>query len=332
MRKWIWIPVVLLLAFITWVVAVRAGLFAADPVAAEARYGGPPSKFMLVDGTRLHYRDEGQGPVLVMLHGSRASLHQWDGWVRELGGRFRTIRVDGFAHGLTGRDGRDDYSAERQLLLLDTLLDRLGVQQFIIAGTSSGATEAVRYAALHPERVQKLLLSTIPLRLPTRPRTRPLDAAVFWLHDKVLDSYDTDLFWRTFLRSIYADPDRVTPELVTRYRMLNTVPGQQQRFEARLASWRRKGGPERDFALAGQIRVPVLIQWGAAGPVLPSELHCTIAAAFTGTRVQVISYPDLGHKLVLEDPARTARDALRFIDGEAVGRSCAAPASGVNTP
>lgn len=323
MRKFIWAVAAALSAFALWALAMRAGAFAGDPAEALARYGGPPSQFVEIDGTRLHYRDEGQGPILVLLHGSRASLQQWDGWVAQLGGRFRIVRVDGMGHGLSGPDGRNDYSAERQLLLLDRLFDRLGLQRFVLGGTSSGATVAVRYAALHPERVEKLLLSTLPLRLPTRARTAVFDRAVFWFHDAVLHSHATDLYWSRFLRSIYADPAKVTSEMVTRYRILNTLPGQEERFQARLTSWRNTGGATNDFDLAAKITVPTLIQWGAAGPVLPREMHCEIASAFTGTAVQMISYGDLGHKLVLEDPARTSRDALAFVVDGTGGESCA---------
>ena len=332
MRKIIWVVVAAVAAFAMWAFAMRAGAFAGDPAEALTRYGAAPSQFVEIDGTRLHYRDEGRGPVLVLLHGSRASLQQWDGWVRELGGRFRIVRVDGMGHGLSGPDGRNDYSAERQLLLLDRLFDQLGLQTFVLGGTSSGATVAVRYAAQHPARVEKLLLSTLPLRLPTRANTAALDRAVFWFHDTVLKSHATDLYWRTFLRSIYADPDKVTAEMVTRYRILNTLPGQEERFQARLTSWRNTGGAQSDFELAGQIKVPTLIQWGAAGPVLPRALHCEIASAFTGTQVKMISYADLGHKLVIEDPVRTARDALAFIVDGAGGESCAPVATPVDAP
>lgn len=314
-----------------WIGLARGGALDADPAEAQARYGAPPSRFVDIDGTRMHYRDEGQGPVLVLLHGSRANLEQWDGWVRELGGRFRIIRFDVLGHGLAGDDARDDYGAARQLSLMHGLLDRLGVGRAVIGGTSGGATLAVRYAVAHPERVEALVLSTIPLRMPAAARSTRFESAVFWFHGEVLGAYTTDLFWRTFLRSIYGDPGRVTDEMVTRYRVLNTLPGQQQRFERRLASWRSDGGAERDFALAGQITVPVLVQWGGAGPVLQSDMQCGIASAFRAPRTRVIVYPELGHKLVMEDPARTARDALAFLDGADVGGDCGT-AGGKSTP
>ncbi len=318
-------------ALLLWIALARGGVLDADPVEAQARYGAPPSRFVDIDGTRMHYRDEGQGPVLVLVHGSRANLEQWDGWVRELGGRFRIIRFDVLGHGLAGEDGRDDYGAARQLALMHGLLDHLGVGRAIVGGTSGGATLAVRYAVAHPERVEALLLSTIPLRMPAAPRLTRLERAVSWFHGEILGAYTTDLFWRNFLHSIYGDPDKVTPEMVTRYRILNTLPGQQQRFERRLALWRSDGGTERDFALAGQITVPVLVQWGGAGPVLHADMQCGIASAFRAPRTRVVIYPDLGHKLVMEDPLRTARDALAFIDGADVGGACGT-AGGASAP
>lgn len=328
--------VILLVAVVVvlgiWIAVARSGGLDGDPADAIARYGAPPSQYMEVDGTRLHFRDEGQGPVLVMLHGSRASLQQWDGWVHEFGGRFRTIRLDILGQGLAGPDAKNDYSPARQLVLLDGLLNRLKIDRAIFVGTSGGSTLAVRYAAEHPERVEKLVLSTVPLRLPPSGSRGGFEGFVFWFYPKVLGSLGSDLYWRTFLRSIYGDPDKVTPELVTRYRILNTLPGQQQRFDARLAAWRKNGGAEQDFATAAKITVPVLVQWGERGPVLPRDLHCVIAGAFAGAPVRVISYPELGHKLVMEDPVKTARDALAFIEGKDVGTSCAGAATAAPAP
>ena len=60
----------------------------------EKKYAGPDSRFTHVQGMRVHYRDQGQGPVLVLLHGTAASLHTWDGWVEALASDFRVVRMD----------------------------------------------------------------------------------------------------------------------------------------------------------------------------------------------------------------------------------------------
>ena len=54
-----------------------------------ARWAPPPSEFMTLKGQLVHYRDEGprDDPApLVLLHGTSASLHTWEGWVASLRG------------------------------------------------------------------------------------------------------------------------------------------------------------------------------------------------------------------------------------------------------
>src|ERR1700726_4656472 len=64
-------------------------LVAANAIAAMLRpdipraaplpeYGAAPSKFVEIEGMRIHYRDEGAGSPLMLLHGFGSSLYTWD--------------------------------------------------------------------------------------------------------------------------------------------------------------------------------------------------------------------------------------------------------------
>src|ERR1700744_2613981 len=80
--------------------------------ALEAKYGTPPSQFIVLpDGARAHVRDEGAktAPVLVLVHGSNASLFTWDPWVARLKNSFRIVRMDMPGHGLTGSGPNHHY-------------------------------------------------------------------------------------------------------------------------------------------------------------------------------------------------------------------------------
>ncbi len=71
----------------------------------EAQYATPPSQFVtLPDGARVHYRERGpkDASVLVLVHGSDASLFTWEPWSKNLSDKFRVISLDLPAHGLTG--------------------------------------------------------------------------------------------------------------------------------------------------------------------------------------------------------------------------------------
>ena len=113
-------------------------------------YGAPPSQFVELEGMRIHYRDEGAGPPLVLLHGFGSSLHTWDGWVRQLTGTRRLIRLDLPGFGLTGPAPDGDYRAERYVHVVAALLDRLGVDRTDIAGNSLGGRTALDVRACAP--------------------------------------------------------------------------------------------------------------------------------------------------------------------------------------
>src|SRR6202048_4711749 len=143
------------------VVAIAIAAMVRPDIPLEAllpEYGTQPSKFVEIDGMRIHYRDEGAGPPLVLLHGFGSSLYTWDRWVRQLAGARRLIRLDLPGFGLTGPAPDGDYTAERYVRVVAALLDSLGVERTDIAGNSMGGRTALMFALAHPERVRKLIL------------------------------------------------------------------------------------------------------------------------------------------------------------------------------
>ena len=92
-----------ILLWIVGIIAVLIGaafLFLGDPEVPRdvlmQKYGQAPSQFVdLPSGAKAHYRDQGNaaGPALVLLHGSNASLHTWEPWVKN--SRRRVSRGDG---------------------------------------------------------------------------------------------------------------------------------------------------------------------------------------------------------------------------------------------
>jgi pimeloyl-ACP methyl ester carboxylesterase len=132
----------------------------ADRAALEARHAAPPSRFVTVEGVRLHIRDTGRGdatPVL-LLHGFGSSIHTWEDWARLMEPVRRVIRLDLPGFGLTGADPSGDYSDLRAVALLDALLSQLGVARVDVVGSSMGGRIAWRFAAERPDRVRRLVL------------------------------------------------------------------------------------------------------------------------------------------------------------------------------
>ena len=87
---------------------------------------------------RVHYRDEGTGPTLLLLHGLCDSLHTWDRWTAELKPDFRIVRVDYPPFGLTPPFEQGAVSESQWIEFLDAFLDRLGISSAYVAGYSLG--------------------------------------------------------------------------------------------------------------------------------------------------------------------------------------------------
>jgi hypothetical protein len=133
----------LLLVFI---ISISTYLFihrAADRSVAElsSRWAPDPSEFINIAGMNIHIRDEGiktDSDPIVLIHGTSASLHTWDGWVDVLKTQHRVIRFDLPAFGLTGPDPQNNYTIDNYAKIVIAILDKLKIKRAILAGNSLG--------------------------------------------------------------------------------------------------------------------------------------------------------------------------------------------------
>jgi pimeloyl-ACP methyl ester carboxylesterase len=285
----------------------------------EARYASPASKFLNVDGVRIHYRDEGSGPVLVLIHANFSNLIGWDPWVDALKDRHRILRFDMTGHGLTGPDPSGDYSLERTVTLTERFVDALGLERFSIGGTSLGGTVAIHYTGAHPERVERLILLS-PGALEGRAMNRagqtvPAAANVLqWITPRALPAF--------MLRSRFGDPAKVSDALIDQWHDMWRREGQRRAMLARLRSY---SSASIVTATAG-VRVPTLILWGAANPQAPVEQAGELRAMLVNApSVRVITYPGVGHMAVEESGSLIARDVRAFLDDPAPAAPPSAP-------
>jgi pimeloyl-ACP methyl ester carboxylesterase len=273
----------------------------------EQHWAAGASRFIDVDGMRVHYRDEGTGPVVLLLPGTGASLHTWDVWAAALvaDGR-RVVRLDLPAFGLTGPHPRSDYRMVTYVDFLEHFVARLDLPRFALGGNSLGGGIAWQYAAAHPARVDALIL----VDAGGYPRQEPLPLAfrlgrypvIAWL------SAHLDPRWLVAktLRQSYGDPARVTPALIERYWELTLRPGNRAAFGARTAT------PYEDrTAELHTLKMPVLIQWGARDHVIPVADAERFRHDIAGAQLRI--YDDLGHVPMEEDGAHTVADVRTFL-------------------
>ncbi len=130
----------------------------------QNRLADPDSQFLDANGFRIHYKRLGSGPTLILLlHGSFLSLRSWSQVMQPLAEQATVVAFDRPVCGLTSRPlprGKGDalYSADAQSDLVAALIDKLGFEQAILIGNSTGGTIALLTALRHPERVRGLVL------------------------------------------------------------------------------------------------------------------------------------------------------------------------------
>ena len=278
------------------------------------RFAMAPSAFLNVAGMKVHMRDEGprdDPSPIVLLHGSAASLHTWDGWAEALKSSRRVIRFDLPGFGLTGPSPDGNYSIDNAIRLLIAMLDHLGIERAVLGGNSLGGVIAWRTALEYPARVESLILvdsggyaaasSSTPLgfylaKLPT----------IDWMVRNTLP--------RTLvaqgLRHAYADQTKVTPELIDQYRDLLRREGNRGAFIDRA----RQRRPATSAHRIAQLRLPTLIIWGGHDRMIPFEAAERFHHDIAGSKLVV--FDDLGHVPQEEDPARTVVPVKQFLEAQ----------------
>ena len=280
-----------------------------------ARWALPPSDFIEVGGQIVHLRDEGprDDPApLLLLHGTAASLHTWEGWATALKGQRRVIRFDlpgfGLTGPFTGSHAPDDYRGDTLARFTLALMDQLRLQRVVLGGNSLGGEVAWRVASLAPQRVDRLVLvdatgyDVAPERIPPGFLMAGLPVL-----GRIGDHLLMKGWVEATLRSVYGDPSRVTPELVDRHYELLLRAGNRPALRQRLGQL----AAGQDVARIAALRLPVLLLWGERDALVPLAAARRFAADVPGSRLVLL--PGLGHVPQEEDPAASLAPVRGFL-------------------
>lgn len=111
-----------------------------------------------VNGTTIHYRDVGSGPVLLFVHGLGLTHQMWHPQVEHFAVHHRVITVDVRGAGASGRLSGDQPVLATQAADLAALLDVLGIERVVLCGVSFGGVLAQEFALTHPDRLSGLVI------------------------------------------------------------------------------------------------------------------------------------------------------------------------------
>ena len=271
-----------------------------------------PIKTVLVQGHRLAYLDEGQGPPLILIHGYGGSMWQWE-YQQALAAHFRVITLDVIGSGLSDKPDLD-YRPDVFIESVRAFMDVLGLSTATLVGNSMGAGIAIGMALSHPQRVERLVLID---GLPDRVRERLVSP----LMRRAVDSHLPGWLVRVGNWLVpSAGTERILKEIVYNHTLLTPAVldrsnrnRQRPNLIAPLLSI-RDSLPlwEGQFATRfHEIGQPTLILWGEQDRLFPPQVGRDLQAAIPQSRLMVLA--EAGHIPQWEQPQAVNRYLLDFL-------------------
>jgi pimeloyl-ACP methyl ester carboxylesterase len=118
-----------------------------------------------VQGLRMHLREQGEGPAVILCHGFPETSYAWRHQLPALAAAgFHAVAPDLRGYGGTASpQGREQYTLLHLVGDLVGLLDALGVEQAVVVGNDWGATVAWHAALLRPDRFRAVVALSVPM-------------------------------------------------------------------------------------------------------------------------------------------------------------------------
>ena len=280
--------------FLVVLVAIAATIWRATGRAHSALRDFPPTgAFVTVAGTRLHYRQAGSGPDLVLIHGSSGSIRDFDfGMFEALATRYRVTAFD--RPGLGYSDPIADPGIAAQVAVIKAAAADLGITRPIVVGQSYGGSLALHWG-LQGGPAALVLISSPSLpwpgdldpwyRLTRNPAGRVLGSwlAAAWVPDAYVAASVTAIFAPNTTPAGYAA--KIGSALTTRAASLGANASQINALRAQLVAME---------PLYPGLTLPVELIHGDADTIVPLKIHSApLSLLLPDAKLTVL--PGIGH-------------------------------------
>jgi len=283
------------------------------PESLDFIYNAEYSWFTRVNGVRIHYQEAGEesAPPIILIHGFISSNLIWSHVLQPLAqAGFRAIAPDLPGYGYSEKPADAQYSIDEQARAVIGLMDRLGIDQAVIAGASYGGAVASLMALDYPQRVKKLILvgavtnddakRKLLLRISCLPLigdvTTPLFLGSRWILRKRMED-----MYRRMGRPINEKM------VASRHHLLAT--SNTHRAMIRTA---RRWSANRIEREASLIRQPTLLVWGDHDDHIPIENALRMRDTLANARL--IMFRNCGHLPPAEQPQKFVELVAKFCD------------------
>jgi pimeloyl-ACP methyl ester carboxylesterase len=273
---------------------------------------------IITNGIHMHYVTQGEGPLMVLLHGFPEFWYSWRHQIPFLAEHgYMVVAPDlrGYNESDKPRTGYNVSTLLRDIVGLISGLER---DRAIIVGHDWGGALAWAFAARYPQMTERLIVLNAPhpaafaRELRTLSQLRKSWYMFFfqlpWLPEYVLGHNHAALLGRILYRTA-VQKSAFPPEVIERYREAMSKPGALTGgINYYRAAFRRSRRPRRG---AATINVPTLLIWGEQDFALGVELTHGIEQWVPG--IQIKRLPDSGHWAQQEKPDAVNALILEFL-------------------
>lgn len=249
----------------------------------------------------IHYKVEGAGQLITLVHGVGASLGSWDEVVEYLAGSHRVIRMDLAGHGKSGpiRGNRNlqDFADD-----VRRVWDHLGIPKTHLAGFSLGGLIAQSLALSDAERIDRLVILSAVAGRTDEERAKVVGRLA--------------LLKEGGIRAVTAAAEErwFTPEFRHRYpkrvaqRMRELLANDPVSYAAAYTVFATGDLGDR----VGEIRHSTLVATGEHDVGSNVRMARMMHAAIAGSELHIL--PDLRHSVLVEAPQQVADMLVRFFE------------------
>jgi len=278
----------------------------------DAVFHADYSRFMEVDGVRLHYQEAGDpnAPPMILVHGFAASNLVWSKVFLEFAAAgYRVIAPDLPGYGYSGKPRHLDYTIASQSEMVVGFLKRLDIDRAVLLGSSYGAAVAATIALDHPTLVEKLIMvGAVNNNKPTRYLLMRLFGSP--IIGDILSPLLVGSRWllRLRMKRVY---DRHSWVLDERRVDARHLPLRTRGAHRAIIRTVRRWDAERVSREAHLLTQPTLLLWGDSDREVPLADGKRLHEAIPGSRLLV--FRECGHLPHEEYPTQFVEVVLDFV-------------------
>ncbi|MEW6259809.1 MAG: alpha/beta fold hydrolase [Thermodesulfobacteriota bacterium] len=274
-----------------------------------------------IHGLRCHYVDEGDGLVVLMLHGNPTWSFFYRKLIQELSPFFRTVAPDHIGCGLSERPepGTYPFTLERRIEDMERFIETVGLKRpLAIVAHDWGGAIATALSLRHPQWVSALILMNTAAFFPPKHKGLPLRLRIVRHHPKLAKLLI--LKWNAFVLSAlflapskplsipilngYTAPYRKLRNREAVYRFVMDIPTHPDDSSWATLRW-------LDDRIAALARIPVLLVWGLQDAVFDQDYLLEWKRRLP--HAESVVFPDAGHYLLEDEPEKAATAIRNFL-------------------